>query len=129
MRGKVNKTQVQLSAKRITPAYAGKRTIEKFANTPDQDHPRLCGEKSQAVRLSKKTLGSPPPMRGKGTVRGKSIRPWRITPAYAGKSCRGLAALKVTKDHPRLCGEKFPPSYNDAVTRGSPPPMRGKGPS
>ena len=46
-------------------------------------------------------------MRGKGTVRGKSIRPWRITPAYAGKSFCVEIEARWIQDHPRLCGEKY----------------------
>ena len=65
-------------------------------------------------------------MRGKGTVRGKSTRPWRITPAYAGKSVQRSVDNAFKWDHPRLCGEKYLiPKYVCVVT-GSPPPMRGK---
>ena len=70
----------------ITPAYAGKRTIEKFANTPDQDHPRLCGEKKSKSCAILNLPGSPPPMRGKAYEnKGNSVT-LRITHAYAGKS-------------------------------------------
>ena len=46
-------------------------------------------------------------MRGKGKARHNRGTDFGITPAYAGKSTRGVA--------PRL------------IARGSPPPMRGKG--
>ena len=29
----------------ITPAYAGKRQVQKLGNYGVRDHPRLCGEK------------------------------------------------------------------------------------
>ena len=29
-----------------------------------------------------------------------------ITPAYAGKSVCWIIAITITKDHPRVCGEK-----------------------
>ena len=52
----------------ITPAYAGKRlTLHKIWQTV-RDHPRLCGEKGAFPVLSHRELGSPPPMRGKGTA-------------------------------------------------------------
>ena len=52
------------------------------------------------------TAGSPPPMRGKAWVRGTSNNRKGITPAYAGKS-RGRSRFRLlSKDHPRLCGEK-----------------------
>ena len=71
-----------------------------------QDHPRLCGEKSANSFFSALYLGSPPPMRGKGTAADFSLAPTRITPAYAGKSLRQYAIGSMEKDHPRLCGEK-----------------------
>ena len=70
----------------ITPAYAGKRT-KKFASvTMTWDHPRLCGEKIVVGRKNGKTLGSPPPMRGKVLDRAEEFPDPGITPAYAGKS-------------------------------------------
>ena len=65
-------------------------------------------------------------MRGKGYEGGKKVAAGGITPAYAGKS--GLICKEFQKfwDHPRLCGEKFPPPKSSASAWGSPPPMRGK---
>ena len=37
--------------------------------------------------------------------------------------------MKFTRDHPRLCGEKTLDILNVYVNGGSPPPMRGKGPT
>ena len=51
----------------------------------------------------------------------------RITPAYAGKSIGLLIALTVSRDHPRLCGEKVLVMMRKLLGSGSPPPMRGKG--
>ena len=52
-----------------------------------------------------------------------------ITPAYAGKSgalqCKSLPAW----DHPRVCGEKLALLIVPPSRLGSPPRMRGKGPS
>ena len=49
----------------ITPAYAGKRLLQRPVFLPSQDHPRLCGEKAKVEQDKPKVLGSPPPMRGK----------------------------------------------------------------
>ena len=46
-------------------------------------------------------------MRGKEGHLQFFFQPLRITPAYAGKSAKRLAEITRTKDHPRLCGEKF----------------------
>ena len=50
---------------RITPAYAGKSTCGVMHRASPWDHPRLCGEKTFCPATRFKTLGSPPPMRGK----------------------------------------------------------------
>ena len=45
-------------------------------------------------------------MRGKGSILDSFHVPWRITPAYAGKSLFLSIKIFVLQDHPRLCGEK-----------------------
>ena len=70
---------------RITPAYAGKRILERPANGAIEDHPRLCGEKFSRILAVVELLGSPPPMRGKVHVVFDLSYVYRITPAYAGK--------------------------------------------
>ena len=65
-------------------------------------------------------------------MRGKVPRIWqkiqvnRITPAYAGKRPIASAHSLLPKDHPRICGEKFLPSFIHSWDKGSPPHMRGK---
>ena len=107
MRGKVSSFLSLLSLFRITPAYAGKSVYFLFLFRFIQDHPRLCGEKHEAVILCSGQNGSPPPMRGKEHVEKRPARTPRITPAYAGKSGALFTAYKFEKDHPRLCGEKL----------------------
>ena len=50
---------------RITPAYAGKSRFSPYRRRRTEDHPRLCGEKSNFNVSYQCTVGSPPPMRGK----------------------------------------------------------------
>ncbi len=45
MRGKEKEEEPPEEEPRITPAYAGKSDISSNANSPEKDHPRLCGEK------------------------------------------------------------------------------------
>ena len=45
-------------------------------------------------------------MRGKADAIVACVSVLRITPAYAGKSDTRPVAIPVTRDHPRLCGEK-----------------------
>ena len=90
MRGKATGRKSTESVNRITPAYAGKSREPRQADTCEWDHPRLCGEKQFSTAQTTITVGSPPPMRGKGKVRYLRRCTERITPAYAGKSifCR-----------------------------------------
>ena len=70
--------------------------------------------------------GSPPPMRGKDTLRTCDCAAIGITPAYAGKSCDYREVGQGFQDHPRLCGEKTKRKKCVMLNTGSPPPMRGK---
>ena len=65
-------------------------------------------------------------MRGKASYATSSRVIFRITPAYAGKSCEWISRHKIAKDHPRLCGEKTLNRNGQTRNLGSPPPMRGK---
>ena len=111
---------------RITPAYAGKSSAMPPLIIWAGDHPRVCGEKTITRERINQLLGSPPHMRGKADLWGKSTEEVGITPAYAGKSgyvrCRRL----TEKDHPRVCGEKQLHSAKYHRPMGSPPRMRGK---
>ena len=86
MRGKGKVKGSGIDFVRITPAYAGKRMGGLKMAQDFEDHPRLCGEKLIRKRLTIISLGSPPPMRGKGIVEYISKFHNGITPAYAGKS-------------------------------------------
>ena len=86
MRGKGPPRRSEFLHTRITPAYAGKRQNRHSWLRGEQDHPRLCGEKGEFHLVPDISLGSPPPMRGKGVHWRKKSHYRRITPAYAGKS-------------------------------------------
>ena len=49
MRGKAADLLVFHVCWRITPAYAGKSVRQRRTSVPDQDHPRLCGEKTKKI--------------------------------------------------------------------------------
>lgn len=69
----------------VSPAYAGKRRVEKTPCLWYTDHPRVCGEKDYITGLIVAGVGSPPRMRGKGYRRMVARSFNRITPACAGK--------------------------------------------
>ena len=65
MRGKDESRVLFAAAGRITSAYAGKNPAAGACRSDTPDHPRLCGEKRAKTLRPRRTLGSPPPMRGK----------------------------------------------------------------
>ena len=94
MRGKACTSVLECQYRRITPAYAGKRTTPKYPVMDDRDHPRVCGEKPESNGKATSALGSPPRMRGKAIVFVDDYLAVRITPAYAGKSAN-ISVLSI----------------------------------
>ena len=90
MRGKLKNWEKLIFRLRITPAYAGKTEAERENIESYKDHPRVCGENNNTLIVSKLYERSPPRMRGKQIDRIGICRYPRITPAYAGKTCRIL---------------------------------------
>ena len=127
MRGKVLGDLDGENSMRITPAYAGKSLFYSAVLFVCWDHPRLCGEKCTICGLHIAHNGSPPPMRGKGSLGRLLLSRVGITPAYAGKRPCRPHRRGISLDHPRLCGEKFFGMDVQERDAGSPPPMRGKG--
>ena len=126
MRGKVLLPVLSDLSTGITPACAGKRTSPTYQGPVAKDHPRVCGEKAPITRLMTSAGGSPPRVRGKGTIRAESNAKRRITPACAGKSSSTVLDLPSIRDHPRVCGEKATVAPARAPDQGSPPRVRGK---
>ena len=111
----------------ITPAYAGKSTVQRGCSRHIRDHPRVCGEKYYVTVGKADHEGSPPRMRGKAKTSQKGLWGPRITPAYAGKSGPCPDRVPPAGDHPRVCGEKSQSTSASPRALGSPPRMRGKG--
>ena len=127
MRGKASLRLKIEPLRGITPAYAGKRAGLSGLALPDGDHPRVCGEKCRTGSARPAAPGSPPRMRGKGCLPSGRRGLQGITPAYAGKRHRLYSLISTSRDHPRVCGEKFDASVKEEIKAGSPPRMRGKG--
>ena len=110
----------------ITPAHAGKTFCAFWSRRPERDHPRACGENAISAAINGTTLGSPPRMRGKPSI--KAIDPMisGITPAHAGKTYHARCTISGSRDHPRACGENTQKGRRFLYELGSPPRMRGK---
>ncbi|EHO16010.1 hypothetical protein HMPREF9623_01556 [Stomatobaculum longum] len=111
---------------RITPACAGKTLLKAPADLLVKDHPRVCGENRFSWMSAAAHVGSPPRVRGKHHAAVEAHAVVGITPACAGKTCKGWREPRRAEDHPRVCGENcsYIQGYSDS--RGSPPRVRGK---
>ena len=129
MRGKARRPDPLPPWGGITPAYAGKRPFRPGRAPCTPDHPRVCGEKCLWPWTLGAPLGSPPRMRGKveGTKAVCHLK--GITPAYAGKRITRHTHNFLSRDHPRVCGEKALNWAGISEAQGSPPRMRGKAPA
>ena len=126
VRGKADSANLHQPKPGITPAYAGKSTGLCEHSRQEQDHPRVCGEKSAASIWAICARGSPPRMRGKA-FRDRQVNGFDgITPAYAGKRLLHTSGDIRGWDHPRVCGEKTGAPWRWLMVTGSPPRMRGK---
>ena len=93
MRGRVCRLwQVGLH-RRITPAYAGKRSSPGWTWVVTMDHPRVCGEEFGRLKASLGLSGSPPRMRGRVRSLKSLTGAFRITPAYAGKRLKKFHSI------------------------------------
>ena len=68
MRGKAEGKAEIARTLRITPAYAGKSYHARHMVIIIRDHPRVCGEKARTLIVQNEPQGSPPRMRGKGSL-------------------------------------------------------------
>ena len=126
MRGKLFYNIFYFFGSRITPADAGKTKILKKKNHKITDHPRGCGENGFGFSFPFSLVGSPPRMRGKPFETSTASHSTRITPADAGKTHPLSPTNRMSRDHPRGCGENRARPLCSRRKRGSPPRMRGK---
>ncbi len=87
-RGHVQRQRFIRAVGGITPAYAGTWYTIRKVFTPEGDHPRIRGDMLSDTIIKKRPGGSPPHTRGHAFMFLMSLRPTRITPAYAG-TCHG----------------------------------------
>ena len=88
------------------PRMRGKAGSKHRYGMAAEDHPRVCGEKFNTHVVETPGQGSPPRMRGKDSWNALQWSSQGITPAYAGKSTSWPQRAAISKDHPRVCGEK-----------------------
>ena len=106
MRGKLDARIDHIADPRITPAGAGKTSLDEFSQ--------------------QSSAGSPPQVRGKHSFAVTSNGEIGITPAGAGKTKVSAFQPNHSWDHPRRCGENSCHSFFKKPVLGSPPQVRGK---
>ena len=105
MRGKRQCVCFAAVQRRITPADAGKTSLELSYLRKLWDHPRRCGENDGKWGKKSQFAGSPPQMRGKLATASSRAFKRGITPADAGKTLIDEIQTEFNRDHPRRCGE------------------------
>ena len=125
MRGTPEVTAGNSRTNGIIPAYAGNTLSTQAKCSTRRDHPRVCGEHRGWLRRHRQRWGSSPRMRG--TLVGE-LDPALfngIIPAYAGNTLLVWWSRRVTRDHPRVCGEHIASNKLYSRPSGSSPRMRG----
>src|SRR5690606_7862210 len=92
---------------------------------PTRDHPRACGEHIVTLTSACRRIGSPPRVRGAQERYLIMANPIGITPARAGSTVPVALLPPGRRDHPRACGEHYPPVGAVSGLLGSPPRVRG----
>ena len=125
VRGALSQLQCPCRWLGIIPACAGStRTLRGF-RTGRWDHPRMCGEHVVLPPFFWTVSGSSPHVRG-ALARVGHLRPQPgIIPACAGSTTGVAASAKVTRDHPRMCGEHGRLATMPCRSPGSSPHVRG----
>ena len=126
VRGKLAGSPDSFCSCRITPACAGKTVASKGKTRCKRDHPRVCGENTERLKIVTMLSGSPPRVRGKRPNLPYKEFNIRITPACAGKTWHSMLHDVATRDHPRVCGENDSGTGCKGHEGGSPPRVRGK---
>ncbi len=108
-----------------TPACAGTTPHPARYRQRRQDHPRVRGDHTTRLPLTRAPVGPPPRARGplessprQGAVRG-------TTPACAGTTARDRKMPWARRDHPRVRGDHVRYSICPGCSRGPPPRARG----
>ena len=125
MRGTHAENRRRHNIQRIIPAYAGNTSWSRPRCTGRWDHPRVCGEHADCIVSCAADLGSSPRMRGTHFKLYVCFIHVGIIPAYAGNTWPLRMEARLSRDHPRICGEHSFVNRVHLLTGGSSPHMRG----
>ena len=97
---------MQKSTDRFIPACAGNRPTKNAAILRNSVHPRVCGEQIENSRVTNKTSGSSPRVRGTVSWATAYKAVIRFIPACAGNRPISKSGRISRTVHPRVCGEQ-----------------------
>ena len=109
----------------IIPALAGNTRSHRGRASTWWDHPRACGEHRPRHEESRRVRGSSPRLRGTLAGTASNAAFGGIIPALAGNTLVTVAAVWVSWDHPRACGEHYTEKGIANRQAGSSPRLRG----
>ena len=127
-RGKPDGPTVDLEAKRLIPAHAGKTSAPHLASSPTTAHPRSRGENGAPSITVAAMQGSSPLTRGKLVDLDRQVGRLRLIPAHAGKTLTLPSDTIRRRAHPRSRGENSMADWKSSRLTGSSPLTRGKRP-
>ena len=94
---------------RFIPAPAGNRSEPPRCTSRSPVHPRACGEQHRRLRISFRSPGSSPRLRGTVIEGDLYPTPFRFIPAPAGNRPSNCGHRALSPVHPRACGEQDDP--------------------
>ena len=109
----------------IIPACAGSTRPQTGWRARSRDHPRMCGEHSDASGIEVRHQGSSPHVRGAHCLNLVALLCHGIIPACAGSTRTDTTGTCHTRDHPRMCGEHSIDLTISVTALGSSPHVRG----
>ena len=109
----------------IIPACAGNTFGLLYRSHNRRDHPRVCGEHTMRNFPYLRDEGSSPRVRGTLPLVGVKQHEAGIIPACAGNTGDSTAITRISRDHPRVCGEHHIANGIAACFVGSSPRVRG----
>ncbi len=119
-RGRRPASRSARTARRTTPARAGKTCCTRSARASTPDHPRSRGEDDEDVRRARFGAGPPPLARGRRPHPLHDAGDDGTTPARAGKTACPPRRHHRTTDHPRSRGEDSRSTTTTAAKRDHP---------
>ena len=107
VRGTLQEPGQRRPVPRFIPACAGNAGNGGGAVMRATVHPRVCGERSSPLRVTRRPGGSSPRVRGTPLRHAGEARGLRFIPACAGNARSRSRKAACSAVHPRVCGERI----------------------